>query len=453
MRTTLIVLLAALTAALAVPAFAELQNVEVGGAIRIRGNWYSEGSIGPSFDDVQGNDLAFVEQRTLINVKADFTDNVTAFIELDSYNVFGDNFRGAGLGTGQVDGTPAGGGTSEPVVLLGIDNENETEIAFYQGYIQIREAWGTPINFTLGRQEIKLGSEWLVGNNDTAAFFRGLSFDAMIVTYTADNFWVGGGWARLAQSNNALGGRFEERGDTDLYAIFGTYTGFEDMSVDLYWIFAVQDQTDSLALIGTVEDARIHTIGSRFAGTHNQFDWDIEGALQFGSTGFAGVDQDAYAATGELGYTFDVKKQPRLFVKGSFFSGDDTDAPFNRLFSDHELSEFLGNTDLTNLWTIRGGISAQITEQLNLSATVAYFQVNEDFGTGVNAIGTEVGLYATYNYSEDLYFEAGYAHFFTDSDMQIGALVAANGFALIGGGGPGADEDLDYLYIETGISF
>ena len=64
-------------------AFAELQNVEVGGKLRIRGNMFS----------LEDNDASFVEQRTMLNVKADFTNEVSAFIELDSYDIWGEDFR------------------------------------------------------------------------------------------------------------------------------------------------------------------------------------------------------------------------------------------------------------------------------------------------------------------------------------------------------------------------
>lgn len=464
MRLTLIALLAVSIVGIGVPAFAELQNVEVGGSIRIRGNWYSSGSANltafqpgnPAFND-DAPDLSFVEQRTTINVKADFTDDVTAFIELDSYNLFGDNFRGGGLGAGQVDGTAVGGGTSEPVVLLGVDNENETEVGFYQGYIEMREAWGYPLTFRMGRQEILLGSEWLVGNNDTASFFRGLSFDALTMRYDHDQFSITAFWARLAQNNAGLG-VLEKEAQTDLYTLYFSYTGFEDMTIDAYWIYA---RVDSGAGTGLGEAMDFHTIGARWAGTYSQFDWDIEGAVQFGDSGVIGVDQDAFGITGELGYTFDVKTQPRLFVLGDYYSGDDDDAAFNRLFSDHELSEFLGNTDLSNIWRVGGGISLQATEQLSFTFVGSYYAVDEDtqlvfLGLPIDTaenLGVEAAIYATYNYSEDLYFEAGFAHFFTDSDLGAGtAFVAANGTVMIGSLGA-QDDDLNYVYIETGISF
>ena len=439
MRLTLTVLIAAVMIGVAVPAFAELQNVEVGGAIRIRGNYWGAGSAQLSFDDNDPDNFN-VEQRTLINVKADFTDDVTAFIELDSYNNWGDEFRGF-----------------DTVRFDGVDTDSETEIGLYQAYIEMREAWGYPLTIKLGRQEILLGSEWLIGNNDTASTFQGLSYDAALMRYDADQFNATVFWARLAQDTAPLA----NDDDVDLYVIYGSYTGLEDMTIDGYWMWARSPTNagSQAALDGTdlgmivpliVENADFHTVGARFAGIAGQFDWDVEAAAQFGDSGIDGVDQDAFGATGEGGYTFDIEYQPRVFITGSYYSGDDDDAPFNRLFSDHEDSEFIGNSDLTNYWSIGGGASAQVTEEIELSSVVTFYQVDEDFG-GDDELGFEIGLYATYNYSEDLYFEAGYAHFFADDAAETGALVSGNGTGVLGG--TGEDDDLNYFYIETGLSF
>ena len=60
MRMTFTVVFAALTAAMAVPAFAELQNVEVGGSIRIRANYYSPEGAANTFVE-QGNSASWIE--------------------------------------------------------------------------------------------------------------------------------------------------------------------------------------------------------------------------------------------------------------------------------------------------------------------------------------------------------------------------------------------------------
>jgi hypothetical protein len=450
MRKSLIVLVAAMAVAMTAPAFAELQNVQVGGELRIRGNWYSEAGL--SFDDDLQPDTLYFEQRTKVNVKADFTDDVSAFIELDSYNLFGDDFRGleradAAYSAPIARGVAASSDTFG--VLTGVDNNDGTPVSFYQGYIQMDDAWGYPLSFRIGRSEMQHGSEFLVGNNDTASLYRGLSFDGVWGTYTHDQFNLTAFWTRLVTNNNPF--RFEESGDVNFSGIYASYTGLEDMVIDGYYYYYHQALTDPLAGFGATDAYKFHTIGARFAGSKAQFDWEMNAAYQTGDTGIPGVDISAWGLQGALGYTFDSEYQPRVFVQGVYLSGDDEDAPFNRLFSDHEYSEFLANTDLTNVWLVGGGASAQVTESINLSAVANYFQVVEDFGAPDKALGVELGIYATYDYSEDLYFSAGYAHFFALDGVESEQFVTAAGLGSIGGAGQ--TDDIDYVFIETGISF
>jgi len=127
MRKSVVLVIAVLTLATVVPAFADLQNVIVGGSVRIRGNYWTGPGNGDSatlrnqlfeplfpwsinnynsirsgrvvalpglrwravpgralvlspvsFSRDSSQGLKFVEQRTKINVKADFTDQVAA---------------------------------------------------------------------------------------------------------------------------------------------------------------------------------------------------------------------------------------------------------------------------------------------------------------------------------------------------------------------------------------
>ena len=132
MRKSLIIALSVALLLAVIPASAELQNVQVGGSIQIRANYYNNlvpdsDAVGPgalgaqqiiwpafflprraigsgpgngpgilsafSWDKDDTKNLQFVEQRTRLNVKADFTNNVSAFIELDSYDIWGEDFR------------------------------------------------------------------------------------------------------------------------------------------------------------------------------------------------------------------------------------------------------------------------------------------------------------------------------------------------------------------------
>ena len=529
MRMTFTVVFAALTVAMAVPAFAELQNVEVGGSIRIRANYISPEAAALTFV-TQGNSLSFIEQRTRLNVRADFTNDVSAFIELDSYDIYGEDFRdtvatGANLrsSTG-IAGTPAGG----------LDGDVEV----YQAYIETRETWGYPVTFRIGRQEIQLGSEWLVGNNDTAALFTGLSFDGITVRYDHEDFNITGIFAKLAELSPA-----EEDGDTDLWAIYASYTGIEDITIDAYWIFVdiglgpgssaggpalatgrVPRTIGSLGLdiINDIEGffgvdqfddtTTLHTVGLRGAGTRSNFDFEVEVAYQFGDATLIGamfpnvatvlpftffdddVDFDAFGANLEVGWTFDVETQPRIYFGMAFFEGDDdqedtlgdflasllpfaesrANVGFNRLFSDWEYGEFI-DPSLSNVLIFRGGISLQPTESVELSFHALYFLADEETHTNGfllglplfneesdDELGWEVATYLTYHYSEDLTLEFGYSHFFAGDGMEDGNAVGANGLGILGGpnvilrpfGFPRkADDDADYVYFETSLSF
>ena len=61
-----------------------------------------------------------------------------------------------------------------------------------------------------------------------------------------------------------------------------------------------------------------------------------------------------------------------------------------------------------------------------------------------------MGLYATYSYSEDLCFKAGWAHLFVGDGLADGNYNSANGLGFNGGVD---DDDADYLFVETQISF
>jgi len=105
-RFSIAVLAVAVLASIAMPVWAELQNVEVGGELRIRGRYYNffatddrwvqwvpgasmpgrsmgqfrgDGGIWSRFDwDDRGSDRKYVEQQSVIKVDAEFSDDVCA---------------------------------------------------------------------------------------------------------------------------------------------------------------------------------------------------------------------------------------------------------------------------------------------------------------------------------------------------------------------------------------
>ena len=509
MRTVCSFLTIALMAGLSLTAFGDLQNVQVGGSIRIRGNWYS-GSSGPDkftalrypatpgrqavtspffgWND-KANTGASVEQRTLLNVKADFTDNVSAFIEFDCYDVWGEDFRSN--------------------YLTGVDARPGTinDISLYQGYIEAKEMFGTPLSVRVGRQELKFGSGWLVAPNLTSALFYGTSFDAIRATYKTDRFSVDAFGAKLAERSP-----IEEDGDVDFYGVYGSYLGIENVTLDAYWLYLrdAQKQADTnsdpigewierRAGVDRYGPTNLHTLGLRGNGKFGALDFEAEAAYQFGNADsvratFAGdglgslygpkhANFDNVGANLEVGYTFDAPWTPRIFLGGAYLGGQDNrsvnfgqwvnalvnpfwqpkaSVSFNRLFSTWEYSEFMENTDFSNGWVARGGVSVNPTEKLKLSLTgmhcaslAAYHRSwlpPFSFLTTPDAtdMGWEAEIIGIYSYSKDLAFEAGYAHLFVDKGLRQGDFSNGNGLIFNGGT---AQDDADYLYFETRLSF
>lgn len=488
MRSFKIIMVAVLALGTVAAAQAELQNVEVGGLLRIRGNWYG-------WDDNiainNGEDQAWVEQRTRLNFKADFTDDVSAYIEFDSYDNWGQSFRSN--------------------YITGADFAGGADVDLYQAYIEVNNAWGLPIRTRIGRQELEFGSEWLIGNQDTAARFTGLSFDGIRTTYATDSFSVDLLSMKLSENFQ----QFAD-GDVNLYGIYGSYIGLEDWQFDLYWLYLREHESDRrfaplLAGTGTgvvsvgfggnpVDNVDLHTIGLRGAGTYGAFDLEAEVAFQFGgidrrNVGFFNfidddLDYNAWAFNLEAGYTFDMTWTPRVYLGAAFLEGGDqgkrrgfldslfgrtnNDLAFNRLFSNWEYSEFIENGALSNSLILRGGISAMPTEKISLLLALSYFEADQETELGSRwfnrnsdgTLGWELGLYGDYQYSEDLVFRTGYAHFFGGDGMDNGNFVVANGLAplvhaernnrLFGnlfGRNNNNDGDYNYLFWEAEISF
>ena len=521
MRSSVIIMSAVAILMLTTSAWAELQNVQVGGDVRIRGLYLS-----PSYNpdnprgphpglrwpadigraQVTGTHSwssksfsnALVEQRTKLHVKADFTDNVSAYIEFDAYDIWGTDFRSN--------------------YITGADNAAVTvdDVEINQAYIDIANIGGTPFNLRLGRQEIALGTGWLIGMNENKMFFTGLSFDAVNLSYVTDNLTLGAVWAKGFENAGA-----EEDGDVDLYVAYANYTGIENLSILGYWIYGrdareIRDTTlgplgDSLENFFGVDKyptTEINTIGFRAGGKLAGFDYNLEAAYQFGNAGWIGhmfaqptnglpygdnnADYDTWAGTAELGYTFDVQYAPRVFIGGAYYGGEDerkltfgdwvnaqlnpfykskASVSFSRLFSDVEYG-ILDRSDLSNVWLVRGGVSMQPTEAITLAATVSYFQTLEEYDAPIhtylfghplwiprltfltvpnsNDLGVETGLTATYNYTKDLQFEAGWNHLFAGDGLTQGSFSLQNGLAFTGGSGK---SDADYVYMGSRLKF
>ncbi len=511
MKSVLRLICGVVVLSMAGSAYAELQNVSVGGQIRIRGRYWNNAYSGPdshnsfspsrvtgravgpngigsvySWDSHQ--DVSYMEQRTAINLKADFTDNVSAFIELDSYDVYGEDFRSQAWLTGE-DARAA--------------SNNDVEV--FQSYVQVDELAGLPLSLKVGRQTLKLGKGWLVGEYYAATGW--VSFDGIRLTYKVDDLTVDAFWTKVAETMSRFG-----QEDADFYGLYASYKVMDELELAAYYYYLRDDRTiddspDSPVLLDYWEGlwalndysaTNLHTVGMRANGKSGALDYDLELAYQFGQADGIGAmfdlrgygDSDAeYSNLGadlEVGYSFDFACKPRIFMGGSYMGADDNrdrdfleylnpfyrpeaSTAFNRLFTSMSFNGLFdtrgGTGTFSNLYQLRAGLSGNITESLIANLTGCYFWVAEPWDEPANIwasffpwwteeasddMGLLLAASLQYNYSKDLTIKLNWQHLFSGAGMTDGNFVMRHGTMFTGGLD---DNDADYVDVDIQLKF
>lgn len=494
---------------LGLPALAELQSVEVGGQlkIRMRGNlnYQNEAGaparvlipdgqvfrrpIGPfglgsryRFDNT-GADRYYGEMETRLYVKSQFTEDVSTLIEFESYDVWGDDFRSNYL-TG-LDTAGAGG-----------------NISLLQSYIHADNVLGTPLSVRLGRQVLNFGKGWLVGEDHSTLTAQ--SFDGIRVTYTQDDFTVDAWWSKLAEN-------LTSDDDIDFYGLYGTYAGLESLNVSLYWMFLrdggpLDDTTfgpagewmEEILGVDDYSATEMHTVGTRLWGEVGAFDYDWELAYQFGDAsqqgfGFKSVggtygDDDASFGTFgtdlEVGYTFDARFSPRVYLGGGWYEGEDNrdlslfqflnpfyqpeaSVSFNRLFA-HTSGKYSFILDsgqaLSNFQAVRLGLELKPTEKTELAFELEQFWVDEVFDRPATSLpflsfwttesdddlGLQTSIWGRYYMTDDLWIRIRWEHLFAGAAIADGNFSDRFGLGFFQGSD---DDDADYIETMIGLKF
>lgn len=508
MRTHLLLIVLVAVCASAV---ADLQNVTIGGEIRIRGRYWTHytgplDSAGFTAGALQGRamgsignvgrlsheaGLSFFEQRTALHVNAAFTDDVSAYIDLHYNHRWGNDFRAN--------------------VVTGVDRASTgaSEVRIYQGYIEAAHLFDTPLRLRAGRQELKFGKGFLMGNGLSPTM--GLSFDALRLTYEESNLTVDAFFAKIVED-----GGVELDGDVDLYGVYADYKGWEPLAISAYWLWLrdARKQQDTAGSpldewlearlgVDNYKVSNLHTVGFRGYGAKDNWDYDLEVAYQFGPVDNVGAAFRAttygdtaatagnWAFDAETGYTTELKFQPRFFAGGAWYQGEDNrdaqwrnvlnpfakgdaSVSFNRLFSSMWYStifDVLGQP-FSNFAEVRGGVQMKWNDQLSSTMKAAYYWADAPFNgprtarilgqpvafasllvppeTSSRDLGLLTSISLKYQYSDDLFVCIGWEHLFSGQGMRDGNFIFKNGLQFGGGLDQG---DADYLWFDTGLKF
>jgi len=207
--------------ALAVPAFAAVQNVKVSGDITATvvgrdhfnlGKVLSGGDTATSGSD----DSAVVMSQTRLRVDADLTDNVSTTIRL-----LNERDWGTEAGTDYV-------GSSS--------STNSTEINLDLAYVTLKEMLYSPLTVVIGRQNLRYGNALIVGDPDTSRqetsnapqiVNRDLSvrkaFDAVRAILNYDPLTIDLFASKIDENRKISGEDIPDKDDVNLYGLVANY--------------------------------------------------------------------------------------------------------------------------------------------------------------------------------------------------------------------------------------
>jgi len=195
---------------------------------------------------------------------------------------------------------------------------------------------GTPLSFTVGRQDIVLGDGWLVSDGTPLDGTRDAFFDAARFTlefkevqtlvdaiYIDDHYDGNRWWAPPLHNDHAALIEQDERG----FILYATNRSVKNTEINGYYIYKVNNRE-----LKNGDDGHIHTFGGRVAGDlSDHWKYRAEGARQFGERN----DRYLRAFGFTTGLTYLVKDKWNHRIRGQYeyFSGDDPRTRTNEAFA------------------------------------------------------------------------------------------------------------------------
>jgi len=394
---------------------------DVGGQVRLRGD-FAENQNFTDFSFTPGHgEGQFLERTRLQGSVENHALNLEGFVQVQWYGRWG-----------------------------GMDRRSVFDL--YQGYVDWEKIGGASISLKAGRQEFLYGSAFFIGTND---FYNGLSWDGAkgsIKPFEPLSLDILG--AKMVKLNP---------GDPDIYlaGLYTTYKIYKEGSLEAY-LFHNKGGLPlfhrELVLIDSGQ--KWFTLGGRFAGKAGGLDYELEPQFQWGKVRKAiGDGRDLVRTYGghiDLGYTFKLPWEPRVFGAYAYGSGDNN--PFDGRYREFHGSIFNDDSDLygdmkvipdqsgvtvndihasgLQIWV--GGISVNPLSKLNITLRAHRFRADKVPSGFSKDVGTEVDLDISYKLTKGISFLLGLNKFYTGRFFEQAS---------------GSKRNIDYVYIQAEVEF
>lgn len=398
-----------------------------GGHMRFRGETWSDFAFGAPADPSD----TFALWRGLLHGDVHFGDNIRAFLEVKS-----------ALSTDR--DLPGGRRT------LDVDS-----LALQQGFIDLIVPFGDDASLTVrpGRQSFLFGKQRLVSPLPWANTLR--AWDGVSAIVKAGGWNVHGFWTQFAPVQKY---DFNEAdAQTKFFGVYATGK-IPNTKIKLDAYFLGLDKEDAITFNGTTGPEERYTVGGRTWGQIREtaFDYDLEGALQFGEVGPG--DISAFMVATEIGYKpADWWGSPRFKLGFDYASGDETAGgdveTFNHLFPlGHAYFGYMDFVARQNIIDVSPGVSFKPLDKLTVSVAGHLFWRAENADALYNAgggvvragalgsadeIGSELDILLKYKFNRHLMGVFGYSRFF------VGEFIEQSG----------SSNNMDWIFIQLQYTF
>ncbi|WP_322095389.1 alginate export family protein [Paraburkholderia bannensis] len=320
-----------------------------------------ESNNAPLFGIGSAQSDTYLIQRVEVNADAHLGQHWQFFVQLEDARAFGKN-------------------SVTPVDKNPLDIE--------QAFVTYTGALGSgTVKVRIGRQEMAFDLQRFISVRDGPNVRQ--AFDAVWADYEYDK------WRFIAYATQPVQYRdvstFDDVSNRDL-----TFSGvrFERQSVgpgDLSGYWSRYNRSNARFLDASGPERR-DVWDLRYTGTHERFDWDVEGMLQTGTVGNSTIG--AWAIGSIAGYKLDLPWAPRIGLQvdaasGDRHPGDGRVGTFNPLFPNGYYFTLAGYTGYSNLIHVKPSITLKPSANLALLGALG-FQWRETTGDAVYQQGSQV---------------------------------------------------------------
>ncbi len=328
---------------------------------------------------------------------------------------------------------------------------NRSTFDLYQGYIEWEKILSSPVSLKGGRQEFLYGSAFFIGTND---FYNGLSWDGFKTSIRPfEELAVDIIGTKMAKLNS---------GDPDIYlaGLYTTYKIHKEGSLEGYLFYNKGGFLISHREFALIDSGqKWFTLGTRLAGKVGGFGYELEPQFQWGKVKKAVEDGNdlvrAYGGHIDLGYTFKLPWEPRLFGAYAYGSGDNK--PFDGTYTEFHGTTFndsylygdmnviadqsgvtVNDVHASGLQIWVAGISVTPFPKLNVTLRAHHFLANKVPSRFSKDVGTELDLPITYNLTKGISFIVGLCKFYTGRFFEQAS---------------GSKRNIDYVYVQGQVEF